>query len=111
LGKLANADAVGRAEQGGPERFMLVYLRVSGAVIEHAAFQSYACGAAHACGSMLTELVAGRPVSQCAGLSAQDLASALEGIPPDKRSTADLAIAALQAALSELNSRTCPPHG
>ena len=103
FGKMANASVVGHAELGGPGQFMTLYLRVSGNTIEHASFQTHACGASHACGSVLTELLCGRAVSDCATLSAEDLAIALNGIPPDKWGSAELAIAALQAALGELN--------
>lgn len=100
-GTMADADAVGSAELHGPAQFMTIYLRLNGDVVCRATFQTYACGAAVACGSVLTELIVGRTLLDCASLTEHELSQALDGIPADKLDVARLAIGALRAALQK----------
>jgi NifU-like protein involved in Fe-S cluster formation len=48
---------------------------------------------------MLTELITGRTVAECADLTTDSLIQALDGIPPDKLHSPALAITALRDAL------------
>ena len=66
-----------------------------------AKFQTYGCGPTIACGSVLTELITGRSISDCLELTPQSLIDALDGVPADKLHSPALAIAALRDALKE----------
>jgi nitrogen fixation protein NifU and related proteins len=59
------------------------------------------CPAAIACGSLLTESLQGRELSELASLSPESLAEALGGLPPASYHAAQLANDALQALLCE----------
>jgi nitrogen fixation NifU-like protein len=92
-------DLVGRVGELGRGPFMVLYLRMSGDRVERATFQTYGCGSTIACGSVLTELVAGRSAPECLALTPEDLVAALDGVPEDKLHGPAMAVAALRDAL------------
>jgi nitrogen fixation protein NifU and related proteins len=98
-GALEAADATGHAGAPGRGPFLILYLRLDGGRIVAAKFQTVGCGPTIACGSMLTEMITGRSVAECAQLTTDSLITALDGIPPDKLHSPALAITALRDAL------------
>jgi NifU-like protein involved in Fe-S cluster formation len=78
---------------------MAIFLRLDGETVAAARFQTYGCGVTIAAGSMLTEMITGRSVGECRGLTAAHLSEALGGFPPDKQHCPVLAVAALRDAL------------
>jgi nitrogen fixation NifU-like protein len=101
---MENADLTGHAGVPGRGPFMILFLRVEGGRITAAKYHTVGCGPTIACGSMLTELIAGRTIAECRELTCDRLVEALNGVPPDKLHSAALAIAALQDALSRAGS-------
>jgi nitrogen fixation NifU-like protein len=105
VGRMEDADQVG---QGGTEErppFIVMYFRLRDGVVVEVRFQTFGCGALIASGSMLTDMVANRPVEECLKLTEEDLAQALGGIPPDKGHCPRLAIEAMRNGLSQLGCR------
>jgi NifU-like protein involved in Fe-S cluster formation len=98
-GKLEGADRIGLVGVPGQGPFMIVYLRLDHERVVEARFQTHGCGPTIAAGSLLTEMIRNRPVQECLALTAEQLTDALGGVPPDKRHSPALAIAALRAAL------------
>lgn len=98
-GPLESPDAVGHAGAPGRGPFLILYLRVRADRIAAARFQTYGCGPTIACGSMLTEIITGRPVVECLEVTTETLIHALDGVPADKLHSPALAIAALRDAL------------
>ena len=49
---------------------------------------------------MLTELIVGRTIAECRGLTTDDLIAAMDGVPPDELHRPAPAIRALREALS-----------
>ena len=96
---MESPDATGHAGSPGRGPFLILYLRICDERIVAAKFQTYGCGPTIACGSMLTELIMGRPITDCLLLTSEELVSALEGVPADKLHSPALAIAALRDAL------------
>ena len=68
-------------------------------------FDSYGCGVTIAVCSVLTEMVEGRTKQECHSIQPDDVALALDGIPPHKVDTAHFAILALKNALMEWPSQ------
>jgi len=62
-------------------------------------FKAKGCVAAIASGSMLTELILGKRLAEAQQLSANDIATALGGLPPESGHAAELAADALKNAL------------
>jgi nitrogen fixation NifU-like protein len=81
-------------------------LRLAGDRVTEAMFQTHGCGATIAAGSMLTEMVRNRSVTDCLALSADQLVEALGGVPADKRQCPILAVTALRVALQENEETT-----
>jgi nitrogen fixation NifU-like protein len=99
-GPMENPDAVGHAGTPGRGAFMILYLRLAEGAIAEARFQTFGCGVSIASGSVLTELIQGRPITECLALAVTDLIAALDGVPPDKLHGPALAIGALRDALN-----------
>ena len=100
-GRLEDATAVGRAGAPGQGNYVVLYLRVEGGHIIHAAFQTYGCPGAVAAGSVTTELVAGKSLTEAANVTAQTILDALDGLPPGRAHCAGLAASALHDALAK----------
>jgi NifU-like protein involved in Fe-S cluster formation len=98
-GALDAPDATGHAGVPGRGPFLILYLRMDGSRIVAAKFQTVGCGPTIACGSMLTELITGRTVAECAELTTDSLITAVVGVPADKLHSPALAITALRDAL------------
>jgi NifU-like protein involved in Fe-S cluster formation len=101
VGRMEDADRVG---QGGSEErppFIVMYFRLRGGVVAEVRYQTFGCGALIASGSLLTEMVADRPVEECLKLTPEDLAQALGGLPQEKEHCARLAIEAMRNGLTK----------
>ena len=99
LGRLDSPDCVGLAGAPGQSGYLVLHLMVKDDRISAARFQCHNCGATIATGSMLTELILGRTLEECRQLTSAEFTEALDGLPPDKRHCAGLAIHALHQAL------------
>ena len=98
-GQLADADA--DAELTNPacgDRLRLT-LRIRDGRITAARFLAYGCPPTLACGSALTELLAGITTDEAASITRQQLIKFLDGLPARKTHAAALAIETLHAAL------------
>ena len=98
-GELVDANAV--AEETNPvcgDRIRLS-LRVSQGRVEAARFLAYGCPPTLVCGSVLTELIEGKTVTQVMHLTRSDLMNAVGGLPARKQHAAALAIEVLRIAL------------
>lgn len=102
VGKLPEANAV--AEQSNPvcgDRLRLS-IAVQDGRIEAARYLAYGCPPTLVCGSVLTELITGKTVSEALKLTRTDVLNAVGGLPSRKHHAAALAIEALNAAVSQL---------
>jgi nitrogen fixation NifU-like protein len=79
---------------------MEIYLLLDRETIRHASFMTDGCGPTLACGSMLTKMVKGMPLSQASKLEPQQLVDALDGLPEENAHCADLAVITLKRAIA-----------
>jgi nitrogen fixation NifU-like protein len=100
-GTIENPDLTGHAGAPGRGAFMILYLKIQNQRIAAAKYHTVGCGPTIASGSMLTEMIAGRPIAECRGLTVENLIEALDGMPPDKMHCPALAIGALKDALAK----------
>ena len=98
-GEIADADAAAEIENPACGDVLRVTLRTNGARITQAQFKAKGCVAAIACGSALTELVAGKTLSEARALRREDVDVAVGGLPQASTHAAQLALDALSAAL------------
>ncbi|MDQ3649604.1 MAG: iron-sulfur cluster assembly scaffold protein [Acidobacteriota bacterium] len=98
-GEIPDADA--SAERINPmcgDRLRLTLL-ISDGRIECARFLAYGCPPTLACGSALAEMMEGMTVEAARGVSRQQIAAAVGGLPARKQHAAALAVETLRAAL------------
>jgi NifU-like protein involved in Fe-S cluster formation len=77
---------------------MILWFQVEDGTIRRAAYRTYGCPSATACGSMTAEVLTGRRVKQALQLEAADLIRLLRGLPEGKEHCATLAVQALAQA-------------
>jgi len=100
LGDLKGAD--GFAKVTGPcGDTMQIWLKVNNGVITKATFMTDGCGTSVAAGSMVTEMVKGRSISEARKISQQDVLTALGGLPEESEHCALLAASTLKAAIRD----------
>jgi nitrogen fixation NifU-like protein len=100
-GPIDDPDLTGHAGAPGRGAFMILYLKVADDRVTAAKYHTVGCGPTIASGSMLTELIIGKPIAECRTLTVENLIAALDGVPPDKLHCPALAIAALQDACTK----------
>jgi nitrogen fixation NifU-like protein len=102
-GEIADADAAAEIENPACGDVLRLTLKVSGGRITRAQFKAKGCVAAIACGSVLTELMAGKTLSEAKNLRREDVSAAVGGLPQASTHAAQLALDALSTALNDFN--------
>ncbi len=100
VGTLEGPDvAVGKVGNPVCGDLMYMYIRVKDDRIVDIRFQTFGCGSAVATSSMTTELVKGMTLDDAMKVTRNDVADALEGLPPIKMHCSNLAADALHDAI------------
>ena len=100
VGTLEGLDvAVGKVGNPVCGDLMYMYIRVRDDRIADIKFQTFGCGSAVATSSMTTELVKGMTLDEAMKITRNDVADALEGLPPIKMHCSNLAADALHDAI------------
>lgn len=100
VGTLEGPDvAVGKVGNPVCGDLMYMYIRVRGDRIADIKFQTFGCGSAVATSSMTTELVKGMTLDEAMKVTRNDVAEALDGLPPIKMHCSNLAADALHEAI------------
>lgn len=105
VGEIPDADGIGKV--GNPQcgDVMWLYIKVKDNIITDIKFKTFGCGAAIATSSMVTDLAKGKTLEQAKEISRQDVANALEGLPPQKMHCSNLAADALREAIKDYESK------
>jgi nitrogen fixation NifU-like protein len=99
LGKIENADGVGKIGNPVCGDVMHVYIKVKSGKIADIKFETFGCAAAIATSSMITELARGKTIEDALKVSRDDISSELGGLPPIKEHCSNLAADALAEAI------------
>ncbi|OGD44798.1 Fe-S cluster assembly scaffold protein NifU [Candidatus Bathyarchaeota archaeon RBG_16_57_9] len=105
VGELKDADAEGTVGNPVCGDLMTMYIKVKDDRIEDIKFKTYGCGAAIATSSMTTELAKGKTLDEAMEISRQDVAEALDGLPPVKMHCSNLAADALHEAIKSYREK------
>ncbi len=97
---IANPDGYAACRSGCGET-MKIWLSVRNDQIWDTGFWTNGCAATIACGSMCTELLKGKSVHQALGITAQEIAEALDNLPEGNLHCAELAAGTAVAALKD----------
>jgi len=99
MGEIPDADGVGTVGNPVCGDLMTIYIKVKDGRLEDVKFKTFGCGAAIATSSMTTELAKGKTLEEALKITRQDVAEALEGLPPIKMHCSNLAAEGLHAAI------------
>lgn len=100
VGEIQNADGFGRVT-GSCGDTMEIWLKIKNGIVAEATFLTDGCGTTIASGSMVTELVKGKIISQALKINQQDVLNAVGGLPEDSTHCALLAVNTLREALKD----------
>jgi nitrogen fixation NifU-like protein len=98
-GKLTEYDAVGKVGNPVCGDVMYIYIKVKDNIIEEIGWETMGCAAAIATSSMITELAKGKSLEEAEKISRNDVAEALDGLPPIKMHCSNLAADGLKKAI------------
>ncbi len=102
VGEIENASAVVEVTNPVCGDVMKLWVRVRDGKAAEAKFKTAGCVPAVACGSWLTEAISGRPLAELKGITAEQIAAALGGLPPASSHASVLAADALKQLLEKL---------
>lgn len=105
VGEVENPDGVG--EVGNPVcgDMMRITIKVADGKITDCKFKTLGCGAAIATSSITTDMAKGMTLEQGEQLTREQVAAALDGLPPEKMHCSNLAADGLHAAIKDYRSR------
>ena len=99
---MPNADAVAEIENPACGDVLRLTLRIASGRVAEIRFRAKGCVPSMACGSALTELVAGKTLDETRAVDRARLIAAVGGLPPASTHAAQLALDALSATLRQL---------
>jgi nitrogen fixation NifU-like protein len=105
VGELAEATAVAQLENPACGDVLKLWLRVEGDRIVDVRFRAKGCVPAIACASALTEMIAGRSISEARAVRRIQLVMKLGGLPTASLHASHLAIDVLGKALNQVPGR------
>jgi nitrogen fixation NifU-like protein len=105
VGEIKDANGIG--EVGNPRcgDIMKMYIKVKDNKIEDIKFLTFGCGAAVATSSMVTEMIKGKTLDKALEITNQQVAEALDGLPPIKMHCSNLAEQAVKKAIEDYRKK------
>ena len=105
LGKIKNADGVGKVGNLACGDMMYLYIKIKKEgkkeIISDIKFQTFGCVAAIATSSAITEMVKGKTIEEALKIEKGDIIESLDGLPPIKIHCSVLATEALAEAVED----------
>ena len=105
-GDVVNADAVAQVENPACGDVLRLSLRIDAGRVVEIRFKAKGCVPSMACGSALTELIAGKTLDETRVLRRDTLIAAVGGLPQASTHAAQLALDTLSAALRQLQPQS-----
>ena len=104
-GEISDADGIGAVGNPACGDIMKVFIKVTDNRLIDVKCKTFGCAAAIACSSAASELVKGRTLDEALQLTGEDVARALNGLPPEKIACSNLAPDAIRAAIEDYRAR------
>lgn len=104
-GEIPDADGIGAVGNPACGDVMKVYIKVNHGRLVDVKYKTFGCAAAIACSSIASELVMGKSLEEASELTREDVANALNGLPPEKMACSNLAPDAIRAAIENYRSK------
>ena len=103
VGVMEDADLVGEAGSAECGDRAVIYIKLDGDKIKDISFMTFGCAAAIASSSILTEMVRGMTLRDALHVTKDDIADALDGMPPHKMHCSLMAEDALKNAIRRVD--------
>jgi nitrogen fixation NifU-like protein len=104
VGRMEKADGFARIT-GPCGDTMEIYLKIKGGKIVNAMFWTDGCGSSIACGSIATELIKGKSISEALKINSKSLLDVLGGLPDSDIHCSVLVSSTLKAAIQDYVDR------
>ena len=101
VGEITDADGVGKVGNPADGDLVHIYIKVQDDVLTDVKFKTMGCAAAIATSSMVTEMAKGLTLKQALKMTREEVANALDGLPPGKMECSNLGAEALHLAIRE----------
>jgi len=105
VGTIEDPDGYGKVGNPVCGDLMEMFIKVKDDIITDVRFKTFGCGSAIATSSMVTELAKGMRVDEAMKITRDDVATELDGLPPQKMHCSNLAADALHEAIKDYESR------
>ena len=106
VGEIPDADGVGTMGNPVCGDMMAFYIKVDDeGRLADVKFKTFGCGAAIAVSSMVSEMATGMTLEEAKKLTNRDVATELDGLPPNKMHCSNLGADALHQAIEDYESR------
>lgn len=104
-GHMDNPDGVGKVGNPVCGDVMHIYIKVNGDIIEDIQWETMGCAAAIATSSMMSEMVKGKTLDEAERITRDEVAGALDGLPPIKLHCSNLAADGLHNAIEDYKKK------
>ncbi len=105
VGEIKDANGIGTVGSKTCGDVMTIYLRIEKKIIKDISFKTYGCAAAIASGSIATEIAKGMKIQDAMGLTREDIAKKLGGLPEFKMHCSNLAADAIHKAIEDYTKK------
>jgi nitrogen fixation NifU-like protein len=101
VGIIENPDGIGYVGDPSWGIDLELYIKVKNDIITDAKFKAFGCAATIATISMVSEMLEGKSIEQALGISDEEIAEALDGLPPSKMYCAELGRELIKSAIDD----------
>lgn len=105
LGSMVDADGIGTSGDPNCGDYLHLYIKVNQDTISEVSFLAFGCVAAVASSSMTTELIKGKSLDDAYKLTAEEINSALGGLPEFKLHCSVLGATAVKNAIDDFRKK------
>ncbi len=109
VGVIENPDGFGHLGDPLYGFDLELYIRVKDNTITAARFKAFGCATTIATVSMVSEMLEGRSIEQALAISDEEIAEALDGLPPSRMHSAELGRELVRSAVDDFTRRKSLP--